>query len=72
MYAGIAQWMRVTQEIDATRVTGLEEVTKSDGYCETCYNEWTEVEITYLDKAGDEQKYGWYGNMSEFIGEITK
>ncbi len=62
------EWM----DTKAEKVTAYEEVEKAGGYCETCYHEWTEVNINYLDTSGKEQVYNYYGDFGDLIRELTK
>lgn len=71
MYEAIAEYLRQVQQLDVEKVVDFEEVEKSDGYCETCYYEWTEVDITFVDKAGATQKWNYYGSFAEFVRNIT-
>lgn len=56
----------------AAKVTAYEEVEKSTGYCETCYYEWTEVDILYVDTEGKERKYNYDGDFGDLIRTLTK
>ena len=56
---------------DAVKVVAYEEVQKSDGYCETCYYEYTEVKITYLTSSGETSEYGYSGSFAELIRDLT-
>jgi len=59
------------RNLDAVQVVAYEEVEKSDGYCDSCYYEWTEVEITYLTNEGQTRVYSYGGDFGELIRELT-
>lgn len=56
--------------LNATEVTGFEEDTEYDGYCETCFYEYTVVRIQYTDSQG-QHEYTYRGYFSELIRELT-
>lgn len=56
--------------IKGATVTGFNEVTKNMGYCETCWYEYTEVEITY-EVDGIENVYTYGGTFAEIINDLT-
>jgi len=56
---------------DAIRVESYEEKELSDGYCETCYYEYTVVIINYITSTGVRDEYEYYGPFSELIQELT-
>jgi len=67
-YEFFADWLRMQKGYeDVARVTSVEQVTKSGGYCESCYSEWEEVNIAFVrtDKSGGEYEY--YGSIAEFF-----
>jgi hypothetical protein len=60
---------------EATKVVAYQEVTRSSGYCETCYSEYTEVDIHYLvkgDKTKTPKTYVYSGDFGELIRMLTK
>jgi hypothetical protein len=57
---------------DVAEVVSLEEEERADGFCETCYYEWTVVIITYLSNTGDEETYVYSGDFSELIRELER
>jgi hypothetical protein len=58
-------------EADAVKVLGYKEVEKSDGYCETCYYEYVEVEISYQKSDGTTGVYSYYGDFGDLIRTLT-
>jgi hypothetical protein len=62
-----AEWLRDECDLKVTRVTNVRQVTNSSGYCESCYSEWEEVEIDYVDGEGNDQTYEYYGTLAEFF-----
>jgi hypothetical protein len=56
--------------IEGATVVDFDEVTKNDGYCETCWYEYTEVDITYT-VGGIEKVYTYRGTFSELINDLT-
>ena len=62
-----AEWLRKDGQEDVSRVVKVEQVTNSDGYCESCYSEWEEVNIHYLTSEGDPKVYNYYGSLAEFF-----
>ena len=70
LLSSMAQLLR-TRGCDVVRVTAYEEVQRADGYCDTCYYEWTEMEIFYVDKNGVTQTYNYGGNFGDLIRELT-
>jgi hypothetical protein len=55
----------------AQRIVSYEEEERADGYCETCYYEWTIFTITYLGGDGLQRVYEYYGDFAEFVRELT-
>lgn len=70
LLSSMAQLLR-RRGCDVVRVTSYREVERSDGYCETCYFDWTEVEIYYLDRNGETLTYNYGGNFADLIKELT-
>ena len=58
-------------EFEIKKVIDFEEEKKNDGYCETCWYEYTVVVITYLNKKGKEKTYTYSGFFSDLIRELT-
>jgi hypothetical protein len=57
---------------EAIRVVSYEEVDKSDGYCETCYYEWQEVEIKYVTNDSSQPKvYSYSSDFADLIRTLT-
>jgi hypothetical protein len=56
--------------IFAIEVNSFEEQQRSDGYCETCWYEYTVVVITYTTETGSVQPYEYRGEFSELIQEL--
>lgn len=52
-------------------VIAWEEKRKSDGYCDTCYFEYTEVDITYIDTDDQVQLYSWSGDFGELMRAMS-
>jgi hypothetical protein len=44
---------------------------RSEGYCDTCYHEYTVVTITYRTADGSSGVYEYYGDFGELIRELT-
>ena len=59
-------------DLDCVEVVSYEEETKYDGYCETCYYEWTEVVIEYKDSNGDTQSYNYWGGFAELVRALDR
>ncbi len=66
-YAFLAEFLREERDLDAVEVTYAKEETQWSGGCETCYFEWTEVNIVYVDSNGVEDTYTFHGSMSELF-----
>ncbi len=60
----------VRRGLPAVEVTNVEQGKEYTGYCETCWDEWDVVEVTYTDVDGDTQKHTTSGDMGEFIREL--
>lgn len=56
--------------MDAVRVNSYKEEERYDGFCETCYYNWTVVFITYITSKGEIDEYEYYGEFSELIQEL--
>ena len=56
--------------IEGATVIDFEEETRYDGYCETCYYEYTEVVITY-EVDGETRTYDYSGSFAELISALT-
>lgn len=57
--------------IDAVRVNSYEEEERMDGFCDTCYYEWTVVVINYIDSKGVIADYNFRGDFGDLINELT-
>lgn len=57
--------------LPAVEVTSFEEDKRNDGYCETCYYEYTVVEIYYRDEDNKSKMYVYSGNFADLIRELT-
>lgn len=59
------------QGIEFDEVQSVEERTFSDGYCETCYNEWVDIAIIYTEPGSPliqvQQTYHSFQNILEEI-----
>jgi hypothetical protein len=53
------------------RVEDWEEAERNDGYCETCYYEYTVVVIRYITETGVRDEFEYYGSFAELIQELT-
>ena len=60
------------QGYDAVSVESWEEVQMSDGYCDTCYCEWTAVNVLYSDSDDKFQKFYYSGSLSELLNELAR
>jgi hypothetical protein len=67
-YQFVQDFINEEHDITAVRVTNVEQKTNSSGYCESCYSEWEEVDITYIDGHGSQQIYNFYGSLAEILG----
>jgi hypothetical protein len=56
--------------ISAIEVTKFEEQERNDGYCETCWYEYTVVVINYITETGVTKTYEYQGQFSELIQEL--
>lgn len=58
---------------EAIEIVSYDEVDKSDGYCDTCYYEWTEVEIFYLtSEDATPRMYNYSGDFGQLIRRLTE
>lgn len=57
--------------IDAVRVNSYEEEERMDGFCDTCYYEWTVVVINYTDSRGVIDDYTFTGDFGDLIRELS-
>jgi hypothetical protein len=57
--------------LDVDQVTGYNESTRSDGYCDTCWYEYNVVEIDYLDSTGNKHSWEYSGKFGELIQYLT-
>lgn len=62
-----AEWLRESTDFDVAKVVKVEQVTKSDGYCESCWSEWEEVNIHYVTSEGEPKVYEYYGSLADFF-----
>ena len=63
-----AEWLREQRSFDdVTQVTSVRQVTNSSGYCESCWSEWEEVQITFVREDGTEDRYDYYGSIADFF-----
>jgi hypothetical protein len=70
-YEALAEYIRNSGYTDVAKVTRFEEETVESGYCETCYYESTEVWVYYETSEGVSLRFEYYGNMAEFIRDLT-
>jgi len=56
--------------ITGATVVDFDEVTRYDGYCETCYYEYSEVVITY-EVDGVTETYDYSGSFVDLISALT-
>lgn len=57
---------------DAIEVVAYDQITNSTGYCDTCYDEWEEVEIFYTSSTEENtQTYRYTGDFGELIRRLT-
>ena len=66
----LAKWLQY-RDVDAVEVLSFKEETEYGGYCDTCAYEITHVHIRYLNSVEMTNTYEYYGNMAEFIDELT-
>lgn len=70
-YGAVAKWLREYGFGDVREVLDVQQDERSGGYCETCWYEEIVVEITYTDSEGERQTHTFYGDMGEFMRELT-
>lgn len=61
-----------SEGIDVAKVLSFKEEECADGFCDTCYYEWTVVIVTYLSNTGFEETYVYSGDFSELIRELER
>lgn len=66
-YAFLADYLRNKCKLKVKEVQDAKEVQESTGYCETCYDVWTEVNIHYTDLDGVSKIYRFDGSMSDIF-----
>lgn len=65
----IADYLREECDVkDVVAVSNVAQEHYADGYCETCYHEWDEVDVTYVALDGTTRVYNYYGSISEMLG----
>lgn len=65
----VGQWLKdyfddhswLPDSSNVVKVTDVEEVQKSSGFCNTCYYVWTALVITYEDAEGNSYTYDYQG-----------
>lgn len=68
-YASLAEFL-AERGIENATVTRFEQETESDGFCETCYYEYTVVNIFY-EVDGKSDEFNYRGSFSELINDLT-
>lgn len=68
----IADYLREKDDLSIQEVRSVEEVTRTGGYCETCYYEELVLEIYYIDLDGNNRTYDYYGSLAEFFNVETR
>jgi hypothetical protein len=53
------------------KATDFEERHVESGYCDTCYDQWTEVEITYDRINGGSDSFFYYGSLADLMQKLT-
>lgn len=69
-FEALAEYVR-SVGYDVAEVTNFSEEVRESGFCETCYYSETVVEITFIDTSGLTQEHTYYGDMAEFIRDLT-
>lgn len=57
--------------VDAVEVTGFDDRTVYEGFCETCSYEYTVVDIFYKDSDGRSKKDTYEGSFANLIQELS-
>ena len=64
--------MDETSIADIVRVTDFVESQEQGGYCDTCWDSWTEVVMTYDKISGGTGTYTYYGTLYDLITNLLK
>lgn len=64
--------MDETSLTDVVKVTDFVESQEQGGYCDTCWDSWTQVAMTYDRIGGGTGTYTYYGTLYEFMTSILK
>ena len=57
--------------VEAAEVTYIGQTTQADGYCDTCYYEYTVLEISYIEKGtGRSRLFTYRGDMGDLLREL--
>lgn len=56
----------------AVEILDFREETYSDGYCETCWYEYTVVEIDYRTADGTRKTYVYGDDFADLVRDLTK
>lgn len=54
------------------KAVSYEEDERSEGYCDTCYYEYTVVSISFTTANGSTGVYEYFGDFGQLIRELTK
>lgn len=68
LHQALVAWLN-KRGIAAVEVTGLEQDTRTGGYCESCYYEEVVIQVTYRT-AEDAGVFEYRGDMGELIREL--
>lgn len=71
-YTAVTEYLNAHTDVSADRVTGIDQETYSDGYCETCWYEYIVLEIFYVEAdTGAHKIYVYRGNMADLMRELS-
>lgn len=70
LYEAMAEYIR-RQGGEVVQVTGFEEDMEYDGYCETCYYEYTVVNIEFENPRGETEIWQYRGYFADLLRELT-
>lgn len=70
-YDSLAKFVQSRTGIEVKEVTGYHDYGKTKG-CDTCdYGSSYDLEIAYLDSAGDRRYYSYNGSFSDLMNALT-
>ena len=72
MNKAFAAMLREEYLVDCAEVLEIKESVQSEGYCETCYYEFTICTATYRDSAGVTKTYTLTESFAELVSGLVK